>query len=124
MTGETGMSFRDQMEEIQGLYMEAFRRGDAMACADFFTEDAIYVTAGLAPVKGRAAIKELHDQIIESGFEVHGRTLTQYDQKNGLAYAFETLETQNGTHTCLLVLRLESDGKWRVCIESEVAHPE
>ena len=115
------MSFRDEFEEVQRQYMMAFRQGDAKACADFFTEDAVYSAAGMAPVKGRSGILALHDAIISSGFEVMSRTANECRSEAGLAYAFETLETQDGTHYCLLVLRREDDGKWRVCVESEVA---
>ena len=115
------LSFRDEMPEIQRAYLEAYWRGDAEACTNFFTDDAIYVTGGIDMIKGRDGMLALHKQIIDAKFAVNSRELIDCGEDGDLAWALEKIDTQDGPHYCHLSLRREADGAWRVCVESEIA---
>jgi limonene-1,2-epoxide hydrolase len=48
-----------QPRELVRAWVEAFNRADADALADFYTEDAVNHQVAEAPVRGRAAIREM-----------------------------------------------------------------
>jgi ketosteroid isomerase-like protein len=115
------MGLRDEMPNIQRAYLEAYWRGDAEACTDFFTDDVVYVTGGMDMIKGRDSMLALHKEIIGAKFEVNSRELINCEEDGDLAWALEKVDTQDGVHYCHLSFRRESDGVWRVCVESEIA---
>ncbi len=115
------MSFREEMPNIQRTYLEAYWRGDAAACVDFFTDDAVYITGGMDMIKGRDGILALHKEIIAAKFAVNSRELINCGEDGDVAWALEKIDTQDGIHYCHLSLRRESDGVWRVCVETEIA---
>lgn len=53
------MTPEQTLEEARRAYMNAFNAGDADGVADLHTEDAIHLPAGMPPVEGRSAIREL-----------------------------------------------------------------
>jgi uncharacterized protein (TIGR02246 family) len=61
------MSIQDELEALNAVWLEAFSRGDAEACADLWTENgAIYSPYG-PPAIGREAIKQAHQDWLSAG---------------------------------------------------------
>lgn len=115
------MSIRDDIEVMEAGYMEAFNRRDAAACATFYTEVAFYAACGMTPVRGRAAITEMHREAFASGMTILAMTSTDVDVDGGLAFAVETIETDQGKSTALLVYQRQDDSAWRIRAEAEIA---
>jgi uncharacterized protein (TIGR02246 family) len=61
------MSIRDELEALNALWLEAFSRGDVEACASLFTEDAAIYSPYGPPALGREAIKQTHQDWLNSG---------------------------------------------------------
>lgn len=59
------MTPEEALEEVRRTYMDAFNAGDADAVAHLHTEDAVHLPAGMAPVEGRSAIRELTASSLE-----------------------------------------------------------
>lgn len=59
------MSMEEALEEVRRTYMDAFNAGDADAVADLHKEDAVHLPAGMPPVEGRSAIRELTASSLE-----------------------------------------------------------
>ena len=101
--------------------MTAFQNKDAKTCADCYTLDAFYAACGSQPIRGRSEIESLHESIIDSGFQILGIEIIDIEVSGSLAYSLETVKGSEGNSTALLVLKLDEDGQWRVCAESEVS---
>ena len=114
------MSIRGDIEAMEAGYMEAFNRRDAAACAAFYTENAFYTACGMDPIRGREAIAEMHRAVFESGMTILAMTSTDMAVDGGLAFAVETIETDQGQSTALLVYQSQDDGTWRIRAEAEV----
>ncbi len=115
------MSMQDQVDRLTTKYVTAFQQGDAQACSDCYTDDALYLACGMAAVKGRQAIKALHEEIFESDFELIGLVTTKVESDGNLAYALQDLQAKQGNTSVMLVLRRDDAGSWRICAEAEVA---
>ncbi len=115
------MSIRDVIEAMEAGYMEAFNRRDAAACAAFYTEDAFYTACGMDPVRGREAIAEMHRAVFASDMTILAMSSADVMVDGGLAFAVETIETDQGQSTALLVYQRQDDGAWRIRAEAEVA---
>ncbi len=59
------MSMREQFELLNNAYAGATEAGDAEALSRLFTEDAIHLSPGSPPARGRQAIKEAHQRELE-----------------------------------------------------------
>ena len=115
------MSAHEEIDALTHRYLNAFRNKDAQECADCYTEDAVYVACGSQPIRGRAAIRSLHESILDDGFQILKMETTEIEVSQGLAYILQTLQGNKGNSIALLVLRCEEKGQWRVCAESEVS---
>ena len=49
------MTSREEIEALTNGYLNAFKDKDAQACADIYTDDAIYIACGSQPIRGRSA---------------------------------------------------------------------
>ncbi len=103
-------------------YVEAMRRNDWSAVAEFFTTDAIRMPPNQPLQRGRAEIERSFSQVdIVSEYEV---ILEDIQGISGLAYAYATytitltLKGADGPITdsgkAIEVWRKESDGRWRI----------
>ena len=102
-------------------YESALRARDAQACAGCYAEDTEYVAGGMAPVRGRVGVADLHTAIFEAGFEIEKIVTHETTMSGDLAYVRQTLTSNDGQSLVLLVLRRQSDGHWLVHAEAEVA---
>lgn len=114
------MSIREDIEALEAGYLKAFNEGNAAACAAFYAEDSLYAACGSEPVRGRRAIEELHAEVIASGLKILALRSTDVAADGRLAFAVETIETDQGNTTALLVFERQEDGAWRIRAEAEV----
>lgn len=115
------MSAHEGIDALTNRYLNAFRSKDATECADCYTEDAVYVACGSQPIRGRAAIRSLHESIMEDDFQILRMETTDIEVSQDLAYILQSLQGNKGDSIAMLVLRREEKGQWRVCAESEVS---
>lgn len=124
--GDTEAEIRRDLAQLE----TALQAADPTAWVYCYTEDAMFVGPGEAPVQGRAALLEMAKsmtplrslKIIPQRIEASGT----------LAYAYIKGHWTDGqagvAHTTrmrsLLVLRREADGHWRVAQELMHADPE
>lgn len=115
---------RNDVRSIADLlenYETALRARDAQACADCYVENTEYVTGGMAPVRGKAGMVELHREIFDAGFSIEKIVTHETTMSGDLAYVRQTLTSNDGQSIALLVLRRQADGHWLVHAEAEVA---
>jgi uncharacterized protein (TIGR02246 family) len=115
------MTSREEIEALTNGYLSAFKDKDAQACADFYTDDAIYIACGSQPIRGRSAIKSLHENIIEEGFQILNIETTDVEISGNLAFIIQNLKGNQGDSVAMLALKREQNGQWRVCAEAEVS---
>ena len=114
------MAFQDDVIALEARFLAAYRCGDAPASADVYTEDAVFLTPGKPPLRGRKAIEALTAEDILSGLEITSLTAFHTECSGDLGYMLETCSTSAGDVTTMLVLRRESSGAWRVSAEAIV----
>lgn len=115
------MSDHQAIDALADQYLRTCNSKDAQACADFYTEDAVYIACGSAPLRGRSKIEALHESIFASDFQIQSIETTDVEVSNDLAYALQTLKTSQGSSIAMLVFKRGDDGRWRVCAEAEVS---
>ena len=115
------MSAREEIDALTNHYLDAFRRKDAAACANCYTEDAIYMACDSVPLRGRSEILSLHESIMESGFEILGMETTDIEMSGELAYPVQRLTSSEGNSLAMLVFRQDESGQWKVCAEAEIS---
>jgi len=115
------MAFRDHVAALEARFLEAFGRGDAKACTDVYTEDAVYLVPGREPVCGRSAIEAVNAQDIASGLQITRLTAFRTEASGDLGYALETYSSSAGDGTAMLAYRRDAAGEWRICAEAFLA---
>jgi ketosteroid isomerase-like protein len=118
---ETGMAFADEVAALEARFLEAYQRGDAAASVDVYTEDAVYVTPGKPPVRGRKAIEAVTTEDIVSGLKITSLNAFHTEKSGDLGYVLETCSTSADDVTTMLALRRDPAGGWRICAEAIVA---
>ncbi len=114
------MAFRDEVEALLARYLAASARRDAAGAAAVFTEDAVYLAAGSAPMRGRAAIAADFAAMFESGVADTSATIVSAEGEGDLGYAIQSVATGAGTAFSLLVYRRDGQGSWGICAEAFV----
>ncbi|MBZ9731150.1 nuclear transport factor 2 family protein [Salegentibacter sp. JZCK2] len=90
-SGDTSEEVRMAIQQNFQQMVAAMAAGNARELSMYFTEDALLKFPGEEPVKGRKAIEEIHQQIIDQGFGI--RPNTQEVQVAGnLAFEIGTYE--------------------------------
>lgn len=109
------MAFQDEVQTLFDRMASAYRAGDAVGCADCFTDDARLLSPYATEARGRAAIEALHRDW--TGHGGNGKVLTVIEAgcegDTGwclVAYAEGDL-TSDGKS--LGILRRDPDG-WRI----------
>ncbi len=108
----------------------ALQASDPTAWVYWYTEDAMFVGPGEAPVQGRAALLEMAKTM--TPLRALKLVPVRIESSGALAYAFARGQWRGGKpgdeHTVrvrtLLALRREADGHWRVAQELMHADPE
>jgi uncharacterized protein (TIGR02246 family) len=112
------MTPEEALEEVRRTYMEAFNAGDADAVADLHAEDALHLPAGMPPVRGRSAIRELTASSLErmppeASFAFEAREVRIAD-----GWAVERGVTAAGegfpSGKYVMLYEREEDGCWRI----------
>lgn len=112
------MTFHDEVVALEQRFLEAWRRGDAAASADIYTEDAVYLVPGQEAVHGRAAIEAAAVAEIASGLKITRLTAFHTESSGNLGYALETFSSSAGDGTAMLTYRRDATGAWRICAEA------
>jgi ketosteroid isomerase-like protein len=114
------MEFEDQVAAVEARFLEAYRRGDAAASVDVYTDDAVYLTPGRPAVRGRKAIEAVTADDIAAGLEIAALTPYHMERSGDLGYVLENCDTSAGVAMTMLALRRGQDGRWRICAEAIV----
>jgi ketosteroid isomerase-like protein len=114
------MSFREAVTVLEAQFLEAYQRGDAAASVAGYADDAIYLTRGQPPARGRKAIETLAAEDIASGLQVFRLAPFHMESAGDLGYVLETCKTSAGEVTTMLVLRRDEAGTWRISAEAVV----
>lgn len=121
MKTENAQSSKDFEQAIQANFQEM---GQAMAnskpelLATYFTEDALLKFPGLTAVKGRKAIAELHEKMIEQGISVRPTT-TEVENFGNIGYEIGNFQLLNkegqtvDTGTYVTIWK-KVDSKWKL----------
>ena len=107
-------------------YVEAYNRGDAVAAADFYTEDAKVLPANMEMVSGKQAIEEFWKTAMEMGVRKFSLETVEVGYDGNLAYergvSIATIEpkgeqarTERGKY--LIILKRQPDGSWKVAVD-------
>jgi uncharacterized protein (TIGR02246 family) len=115
------MTSREEIEAHTNGYLNAFKDKDAQACADFYSDDAIYIACSSQPIRGRSAIQSLHESVIEEGFQILNIETTDVEISGDLAYIIQNLKGNQGDSVAMLALKRGQDEQWRICAEAEVS---
>lgn len=114
------MTLDEEVAALEARFLAAYQRGDAVAAAEVYTEDATFLTPGKTPFRGRPAIVAATAEDIDSGLKITSLTPFHIEQAGDLAYVLETCDTNAGPATTMLVLRRDGAGAWRICAEAVV----
>lgn len=114
------MSFRDEVEALDGRYLDGCRRRDAVAATGGYTEDAVYLASGSEPARGPAATGAGLAALWDAGVVDKRITILKAEAAGNLGYAIEEIETSVGKGFALLVLRRDGQGRWAICAEAFV----
>lgn len=115
------MDMKKTLEDFDTAYNEAFNRGDAAACAAFFTEDVLLMAPGMPMARGREAFERIYSsRIDQSTGGTHTNALVEYGVEGDLAYQVGTYAV-SGAATAeqgkfLNILRRQADGTWKVAV--------
>jgi uncharacterized protein (TIGR02246 family) len=112
------MTFQDEVAALEARFLAAYQRGDAAASAEVYTEDAVYLVPGMAPVHGRSAIEAASARDIASGLKITRLTAFRTEASGDLGYALETYSSSAGDGTAMLTYRRDASGAWRICAEA------
>ena len=112
-------STQERIEKGNTAFEEAFNAGDAQAAAQFYTDDAVALPPGGAPVKGKEAIIAYFQEVMDAGIE--GLDLESLEVVESGDFAVEvgtfSWAPPGGdpeTGSLLVVLQRGGDGLWRV----------
>ncbi len=103
------MSMRDQFEMLTNAYAGAVEAGDAEAISRLYSEDAILLTPGKPPFKGRQAIQEFWKEELGDGFKLIIKDL-DFQELGDTAYAVGTYETEDEKGNWIDVVQRQVDG--------------
>ena len=115
------MDMKQVLEDFDAAYNEAFNRGDADACAAFFTEDVILLAPDQPMTRGRSAFVETYRSRMDaSRGGTHSNELVAYGVEGDLAYQIGTFAV-SGTNPpeqgkFVNVLKRQADGTWKVAV--------
>ena len=102
------MSVRDQYHNLIATYAAAVRRGDAVAVARLFAEDAIFSAPNQPVLSGRHAIQDYYEESIGDGFPVT-ISIQDIQDRGETVYGTGTFEFGDETGKWLQVLQRQSD---------------
>jgi ketosteroid isomerase-like protein len=111
-------TFRNQLDALSIKFVADFDRRNPQACSEAYTEDAVLLLPGAAPVRGRTEIAAAFQAAMDAGREILALTTTQAESDGDIGYAVQTVHGNQGDGTVMLALRRDYDGVWLVCCEA------
>lgn len=103
------------------LFQRLWNEGDVEGLLDLYEEDAVYVPVAGSTLTGRAAIREMLNQILPAGMK-NELVLVNLVETGDLALERTTWtmtlpdgSTTSGRST--VILRRQSDGGWRMIVD-------
>jgi steroid delta-isomerase len=100
---------QEQFDGLGNAYAGAVEAGDAEAMSRLYTEDAILLTPGNPPIKGRQAIQEYWKEELGDGFKLMIKDL-DIQELGDTAYAVGTYETEDEKGNWIDVVQRQEDG--------------
>ena len=115
------MDMKKILEDFDEAYNEAFNRGDAKACAAFFTEDVILMAPDQPMTRGRQAFEDIYNsRMDDDSGGTHTNALVEYGVEGDLAYQIGTYAVADADPPeigkFLNVLKRQADGTWKVAV--------
>lgn len=108
-------------KENHVLFQRLWNEGDVEGLLDLYEEDAVYVPVAGSTLTGRAAIREMLNQILPAGMK-NELVLVNLVETGDLALERTTWtmtlpdgSTTSGRST--VILRRQSDGGWRMIVD-------
>ncbi|XP_065888053.1 uncharacterized protein [Dysidea avara] len=116
----------DAIKEAQKKAVTAYKDQDYNTILKLHTEDCTMIPPGSAPVKGRAALKEIAEEFSKSGV-VELKTSKEELHPMGECYILDTCETQlidkdnkvMDTMNSAVIWHKDDDGVWRIMFEMD-----
>jgi ketosteroid isomerase-like protein len=115
------MDMKKILEDFDTEYNEAFNRGDAAGCVDFFAEDILLLAPDQPMIRGKRAMAELYrSRMDKASGGTHTNKLVEYGVEGNLAYQIGTYAI-TGTNLpevgkFVNILRRQEDGTWKVYV--------
>lgn len=114
------MSDEDELIALFRRYEAALRAGDSAACAGCYAEDAEYIASAMAPVRGREAIRDLHDELFLVGVKTWSLKLRSLTVSGWMAYSRQKVVSDGMASDVMLVAVKGEDGTWLIHAEAEI----
>ena len=113
------MEAKRAVEEINIGWDKAYNQGDAAGCAAFYTEDAILMPPNQPMVRGKKAVQDLMQGMIDKVGGTHTRHMVEFGVEGDLAYQVATIVMTNTKTTdqpgkFLEIFRPQQDGSWKI----------
>ncbi len=120
-------TFEQAFVKLNAEVTDAFNHGDIKTCAAFYSEDALLFLSDRPPVRGRAAIEAVLQDIAHGGAKLAPAELLEISSSGDLGvcagtYVFEMPSVsgaaveQHGKF--VTVFMRQPDGSWRAVIDS------
>lgn len=107
------MTGREKYDRLTAAYVDANMAGDAQAVGRLFTEDAMLLSPGSPPVRGRAAIEQSYDAYIRNGVAIT-MDIIEFHASGNLAYGVGTFGGELGAGSYIDVLKRQPDGSYLI----------
>ena len=114
------MAEEDELMALFRRYEAALRAGDSEACAACYAEDAEYIASAMAPVHGREAIHDLHDELFLVGVKQWSVKVRSVAVSGWMAYSRQKVVSDGTASDVLLVAVKGRDGGWLIQAEAEI----
>jgi len=112
------LTFRNELDTIGAKFIASYKRGDAMGCAECYTEDAIVLMPKAAPIRGRVEIAASIQAALDAGLQIHSFETTHTEADGAIGYATQVQHTSNGEGNVMLAMRRDDEGLWSICCEA------
>lgn len=118
--GEASMAEEDDLMALFRRYEAALRDGDSESCAGCYAEDAEYIASAMAPVLGREAIRDLHDELFLVGVKQWSLRVRSLSVSGWMAYSRQKIVADGTSSDVMLVAVKGQDGAWLIQAEAEI----
>jgi uncharacterized protein (TIGR02246 family) len=115
---EVAMEARQAIEESNAMFVQAYNRGDAAACAANFLEDGAILAPNQPAVLGKQAVEGFFKGMIEELGGTGAIEIVEVDAAGDLAYQSATysFESNEGSDAgkFVEVYKRQADGSWKI----------